>query len=65
LITTVGIDTIIEVDTRDRPGLLYDPHPVAVLKSNVYIAIAVIAGPMANRWSIPSYVKDIVRPEYL
>ena len=36
------IYTIIEVDTRDRPGLLYDLTRV-LAGSNVYIASAVIA----------------------
>ena len=37
-----GIYTIIEVDTRDRPGLLYDLART-LSESNVYIASAVIA----------------------
>lgn len=36
------INTIIEVDTRDRPGLLYDLTRV-LAENNVYIASAVIA----------------------
>jgi [protein-PII] uridylyltransferase len=36
------IYTIIEVDTRDRPGLLYDLTR-ALAANNVYIASAVIA----------------------
>ena len=36
------IYTLIEVDTRDRPGLLYDLAR-ALSESNVYIASAVIA----------------------
>ena len=36
------IYTIIEVDTRDRPGLLYDLTRT-LANSNVYIASAVIA----------------------
>ncbi len=46
------IYTIIEVDTRDRPGLLHDLTRT-LAGANVYIASAVIAT-MANRWSTPS-----------
>ena len=51
------IYTIIEVDTRDRPGLLYDlTHTLA--NSNVYIASAVIAT-FGEQVVDTFYVKDM------
>ncbi len=56
------IYTIIEVDTRDRPGLLYDlAHALA--QSNVYIASAVIATYGAQVVDT-FYVKDMFGLKY-
>jgi [protein-PII] uridylyltransferase len=51
------ICTIIEVDTRDRPGLLYDLTRT-LAASNVYIASAVIATYGAQAVDT-FYVKDM------
>jgi [protein-PII] uridylyltransferase len=56
------IYTIIEVDTRDRPGLLYDlAHTLAA--SNVYIANAVIAT-YGEQVVDTFYVKDMFGLKY-
>jgi len=56
------IYTIIEVDTRDRPGLLYDLTG-RCLKSNVYIANAVIAT-YGEQVVDTFYVKDMFGLKY-
>ncbi len=56
------IYTIIEVDTRDRPGLLYD-LALALAQSNVYIASAVIATYGAQVVDT-FYVKDMFGLKY-
>ena len=56
------IYTIIEVDTRDRPGLLYDLTR-ALAAANVYIASAVIA--TYGEQAVDSfYVKDMFGLKY-
>ena len=56
------IYTIIEVDTRDRPGLLYDLAR-ALAASNVYIANAVIAT-YGEQVVDTFYVKDMFGLKY-
>jgi [protein-PII] uridylyltransferase len=56
------IYTIIEVDTRDRPGLLYDLTRT-LAESHVYIASAVIAT-YGEQVVDTFYVKDIVGLKY-
>ena len=56
------IYTIIEVDTRDRPGLLYDLAR-AMAESNVYIANAVIAT-YGEQVVDTFYVKDMFGLKY-
>lgn len=56
------IYTIIEVDTRDRPGLLYDLAR-ALAESNVYIANAVIAT-YGEQVVDTFYVKDMFGLKY-
>ncbi len=51
------IYTIVEVDTRDRPGLLYDLTRV-LAANNIYIATAVIASYGAQAVDV-FYVKDM------
>ncbi|MFT6076474.1 MAG: [protein-PII] uridylyltransferase, partial [Yoonia sp.] len=57
-----GIYTIIEVDTRDRPGLLYDLTRT-LAENHVYIASAVIAT-YGEQVVDTFYVKDIVGLKY-
>ena len=56
------IYTIIEVDTRDRPGLLYDLTRT-LAASNVYIANAVIAT-YGEQVVDTFYVKDMFGLKY-
>ena len=56
------IYTIIEVDTRDRPGLLYDLTRT-LAGSNVYIANAVIAT-FGEQVVDTFYVKDMFGLKY-
>ena len=56
------IYTIIEVDTRDRPGLLYDLART-LAASNVYIANAVIAT-YGEQVVDTFYVKDMFGLKY-
>ena len=56
------IYTIIEVDTRDRPGLLYDLTRT-LANNHVYIASAVIAT-YGEQVVDTFYVKDIVGLKY-
>ena len=56
------IYTIIEVDTRDRPGLLYDLTR-SLAESNVYIANAVIAT-YGEQVVDTFYVKDMFGLKY-
>ena len=56
------IYTIIEVDTRDRPGLLYDLTRT-LAASNVYIANAVIAT-FGEQVVDTFYVKDMFGLKY-
>ena len=56
------IYTIIEVDTRDRPGLLYDLART-LAASNVYIANAVIAT-FGEQVVDTFYVKDMFGLKY-
>jgi [protein-PII] uridylyltransferase len=56
------IYTIIEVDTRDRPGLLYDLTRT-LAASHVYIASAVIAT-YGEQVVDTFYVKDMVGLKY-
>ncbi len=56
------IYTIIEVDTRDRPGLLYDLTR-SLSESNVYIANAVIAT-YGEQVVDTFYVKDMFGLKY-
>ena len=56
------IYTIIEIDTRDRPGLLYDLTRTFA-RSHVYIASAVIAT-FGEQVVDTFYVKDMVGLKY-
>ena len=56
------IYTVIEVDTRDRPGLLYDLAR-AMAEANVYIANAVIAT-YGEQVVDTFYVKDMFGLKY-